>query len=132
MAANTWPYSDVKILFGNYTVNDDPTVTRTSFEDGAFRQEDRATASMKVRTFNIEISNTNIDDVRTFFKTNNVNWFNWRDIDDNEWREVRFRGGGKSVAFSGKAAGERDSAGNFIWSAAVILEGFETTINDPT
>lgn len=97
----------------------DPDVRRTTFGDGAVRQERVYTAAPVVRSIEARLdSDADLVRFRAWAAANAATYFAWRDPEDNVLRNVRVRGGNGGVRYQSDVSG-----GVVAWTATMELEG---------
>ena len=114
-----WP-SYVAVEADGQVLAQDPDVRRTSFEDGAVRQEPSSSNALWTRRIRVLIdSDADLVRFRAWAAGNAASWFAWTDSEDGVKRRVRVRGGAGAIVY--RALVSRSLQRN--WRAELVLEG---------
>ena len=116
-----WP-AIATILLAGYERGSDVGEERTPFEDGSARQATLYTRTYDTRRFDFVVKHSDVAEWNTWLKTNRTRFFSFTDVDDQQTRQVRIRGGAGTVTLT-YVDGQRYKGERF-WRGSVLLEGW--------
>lgn len=95
----------------------DPSVQRTTFEDGFVRQEIRYANSLRTRDVSAWIKAADDAAFRNWARSSAHRWFTWRDLDGTE-SQCRIRDGAAGISRTSQVR-----SGILTWTLEFTIEG---------